>query len=187
MMRFLLQLSKLTVLLIAGTLLGVPDACAQTGAPAEYELKAAFIYNFAKYVDWPPESFPSKDSPVTLCIVGRDPFGGGFAAIEARQVHGRPLRVRRSVSVEDIGACNIAFVSDSAERRYAAVLKALASLPILTISDIEGFAEAGGAVGLFMGDGRLQFDANFATLQRANLKASSQALKLARTVYGMKR
>lgn len=187
MMRFLLQLSRLTVLLTAVALLGVNDGCAQTGAPAEYELKAAFIYNFAKYVDWPLESFPSKDSPVTLCILGRDPFSGGFGAIEGRLVHGRPFRVRRGADLEDIGTCNIAFVSDSVERRYAAVLRAVASLPILTISDIEGFAEAGGAVGLFMADGRLQFDANFATLQRANLKASSQALKLARTVYGMKR
>jgi hypothetical protein len=182
-----LHLASLAVLLISGVLFGITAGYAQTSGPAEYPVKAAFIYNFAKYVDWPAESFPSKDSPVTLCIFGRDPFGGGFGAIEGRQVHGRAFRVRRGVALDDVGGCNIAFVSDSEERRYMTVLKALAPLPILTMSDIDGFAEAGGAVGLFVAEDRLQFDANFATLQRANLKASSQALKLARTVYGMKR
>lgn len=186
-MKSLLQLSRLAVLLITSTLLGVAHAHAQASGPMEYQLKAAFIYNFAKFVDWPAESFPSKDSPVTLCIVGRDPFGAGFGAIEGRQVHGRVLRVRRGVAVEDLGMCNIAFVADSEERRYTAFLKTLAPAPVLTISDIEGFAASGGAVGLFVAEDRLQFDANLATLQRANLKASSHALKLARTVYGMKR
>lgn len=163
--------------------LGYPEG----GGPPEYQVKAAFVFNFAKYVDWPPESFPSKDSPMTLCIIGRDPFGAALGSIEGRNVHGRPLRIRRNVAAEDAGGCNIAYLSESEERRVAGILKAIGTQPVLTMSDLEGFAEAGGAVGLFVAEERLQFDANFTALQRANLKASAQALKLARTVFGVKR
>jgi hypothetical protein len=163
--------------------LGYPES----GGPPEYQVKAAFIFNFAKYVDWPPESFPSKDSPVTLCIIGRDPFGAALATIEGRNVHGRPLRIRRSVAADDAGGCHIAYLSESEERRIPGILKAIGTQPVLTMSDVEGFAESGGSVGLFVAEERLQFDANFTALQRANLKASAQALKLARTVFGLKR
>ena len=154
---------------------------------AEYQVKAAFIYNFARYVEWPPEALGGRDAPFNVCIVGQDPFGAAFAAVEGRVVSGRPLRVRREVRPEEAAGCQIAFFADSEERRFLSELRILGSAPVLTISDIEGFAEAGGAIGLFVADNRLQFDANFATLQRASLKASSKALRLARTVYGMKR
>jgi hypothetical protein len=154
---------------------------------AEYQVKAAFVYNFARYVEWPPETLGGKDNPFTICIIGQDPFGTAFSSVEGRVVSGRPLRVRRDVRSEEAVGCQIAFIADSEERRFQSDLRALGSTAVLTISDIEGFAEAGGAIGLFVADNRLQFDANFATLQRANLKASSQALRLARRVYGMKR
>lgn len=161
--------------------------CAQGAGPQEYQAKAAFIFNFAKYVEWPPEAFPSKDSPVTLCILGRDPFGSALSAIEGRTAHGRPLRVRRNVPAEDVAGCNIAYVTESEERHVPVILKAIGTQPVLTMSDLDGFAEAGGAVGVFVVEDRLKFDANLTALQRANLKASSQALKLARTVFGLKR
>ncbi|MGB0127571.1 MAG: YfiR family protein [Rhodocyclaceae bacterium] len=173
----------LMVIGLSASGLGYPEA----GGPAEYQVKAAFILNFAKYVDWPAESFPSKESPLNLCIIGRDPFGTALGTIEGRTVHGRPLRIRRNVAAEDTGGCSIAYVSESEERRVPVVLKTIGTQPVLTLSDLDGFAEAGGAVGLFLAEERLQFDANFTALQRANLKASAQALRLARTVFGMKR
>jgi len=154
---------------------------------SEYQVKAAFIYNFAKFVEWPADAAAARGGNFSVCIIGQDPFGAAFASVEGRLVSGRPLRVRRDVRLDDALGCQIAFIAESEERRYQALLKILETAPILTISDIEGFAEAGGAVGLFVLDKRLKFDANFATLQRTNLKASSQVLRLARTVYGIKR
>lgn len=173
--------------LVAAVTLVLPACPAMAADLAEYQVKAAFIYNFTRYVEWPPEAMNSKDNAFTVCIIGQDPFGAAFSSVEGRAVGGRPLRVRREVRLEDSVHCQVAFIADSEERRLQPMLKVLSSAPVLTISDIEGFAEAGGAIGLFVAENRLQFDANFATLQRANLKASSQALRLARAVYGMKR
>lgn len=160
-------------------------AAAQSG-PAEHQVKAAFLYNFAKYVEWPAEALPAG-SPVTLCLFGRDPFGAALAQLEGRQVQGRPFRVRRGVTEDDAAGCHLAFIADSEERRLPALLKALTGMPVLTISDIEGFVDAGGQIGVGVAEGRLQFDANLTALQRANLRASSQALKLARNVHGLKK
>lgn len=154
---------------------------------SEYQVKAAFIYNFVRFVEWPADAPAMRDRDFSVCIVGQDPFGAAFASVEGRLVSGRPLRVRRDVRLDDAATCHVAFIPESEERRYQALLKFLGTTPILTISDIEGFAEAGGAIGLFVLDNRLKFDANFATLQRTNLKVSSQVLRLARTVYGIKR
>ena len=154
---------------------------------SEYQVKAAFIYNFVRFVEWPADAPAMRDRDFSVCIVGQDPFGAAFASVEGRPVSGRPLRVRRDVRPDEAVGCHIAFIAESEERRYQALLKIMGTAPILTISDIEGFAEAGGAIGLFVLDNRLKFDANFATLQRTNLKVSSQVLRLARTVYGIKR
>ena len=160
---------------------------AEATSPSEYQVKAAFIYNFAKYAEWPSEVMGSRDKPFTLCIVGRDPSDSAFSSVEGRQVGGRPLKIRRDVRMEDIAGCHIAFISESEEHRLQSVLKSMASAPILTISDIDGFVEAGGAVGMFVADDRLKFDANFTALQRANIKVNSQVLWMARTVHGVKR
>lgn len=162
-------------------------ARAEATSPSEYQVKAAFIYNFAKYAEWPSEVMGGRDRPFTLCIVGRDPSDSAFSSVEGRQVGGRPLKIRRDVRMEDIAGCHIAFISESEEHRLPSVLKSMASAPILTISDIDGFVEAGGAVGMFVAEDRLKFDANFTALQRANIKVNSQVLWMARTVHGVKR
>jgi hypothetical protein len=157
------------------------------GLPDEYQVKAAFIYNFAKFVEWPTDSLGPKEAPLTVCLAGRDPFGAAWAGIEGRQVQGRALQVRRGVIPGETAGCHVLFVADSEERRVPAILAAVGSQPVLTISDAESFAESGGAVQMVVADGRLQFDASLTALQRSRLKASSQVLKLARTVIGMPR
>lgn len=155
--------------------------------PDEYQVKAAFIYNFAKFVEWPAGVLGAKDLPLTVCLVGRDPFGTAWAGIEGRQVQGHPLQVKRGVVPGEAGGCHVLFIADSEERRVPALLTAVGSLPVLTVSDMEAFAEAGGAVGLVVAEGRLQFDTSLTALQRAGIRASSQVLKLARNVLGMPR
>ncbi len=170
------------VLLLAPT----EPARAQPDNPGEYQIKAAFLYNFAKFTEWGTSSKLTREGTFLLCITGRDPFGPALTAIEGKLIAGQRLQVKLNVAMEDVGACQMLFVSDSEERRVAAILKAARQYPILTVSDIEGFADTGGMVGLMLADNRIQFDINMAAANAANLKISSQLLRLARTVIGAK-
>lgn len=174
-----------TIFCCAACALSGWPALAQTAPPSESQVQAAFLYNFAKYVEWPAEIFPTRDAPITFCVVGNDHFGAALTAIDGRKAQGRTIRVRRGVAPDELGACQVAFVADSEERRISAILAGTAAQPVLTVSDIEGFAEAGGAIGFVRADQRVQFEVNAQTLQRSHLRLSSEVLKLARTVIGL--
>lgn len=150
----------------------------------EYQVKAAYLFNFAKFVEWPAAAFRSTDAPLALCVAGRDPFGSALAAYEGRLVQGREVRVRRGVAAGDVRSCNILFVSDSEERRLPPILAQTAGFPVLTVSDLDGFVDAGGVIGLVEADSRVQFEVNLASAARAQLKLSTQLLRLARRVRG---
>lgn len=153
------------------------------GPLSDAQIKAGFVYNFAKYIEWPGEAFQHKDAPFTLCMVGRDSLAGAMAALEGKSVHGRPLHLRKLATAEDLRECHLAFFSDSEERRLAQTLRGTSG-PLLTVSDVDGFVDVGGGIGLVYTDERIQFEVNLPALQKANLKASSQLLKLARNVVG---
>lgn len=161
-------------------------ACAQPEKPTEYQIKAAFLYNFAKFTEWGGANPVSRERGFVMCVAGKDPFGPALAAIEGKLVHGQRLRVRLGVPLEEARGCNMLFVSEFEERRAPAFLKAVQEHPVLTVSDIEGFTDAGGMIGLVLADSRIQFDVNLAPANRANLKISSQLLGLARSVSGAK-
>jgi len=153
---------------------------------AEYQVKAAFLFNFARYTEWPSPGAGGQGVPFSVCIIGRDPFGDALAAIEGKIVHDRPLRVHRGVALDQLRGCQLLWVSESEERRLAAILRAVAPYPVMTLSDIEGFVEAGGMIGLMVVEERVRFDVNLAAVRQANLHVSSQVLKLARNVTGVK-
>lgn len=151
-------------------------------ALSEAQIKAGFLYNFAKYIEWPAESFAHKDTPMTFCVLGRHPFGTAVDGLSAKSVHGRPIAVRRIASGgDDFRACHVLFISDSEQRQLVPILRGLQGA-LLTVSDIDGFIDVGGGIGLVAADERIQFEINLGTLQRASLRASSQLLKLARNV-----
>jgi hypothetical protein len=154
---------------------------------SEYQIKAVFLFNFAKFTEWSSGPPTSRDAGFVLCVAGKDPFGPALASIEGKAVHGRELRVRRGVSSEDLRGCQVLFVAESEERRVAAIVKAAQNERVLTVSDIDGFADAGGVIALVTVDNRIQFDVNLAAAGRADLRFSSQLLKLARSVSGAKR
>lgn len=162
-------------------LAGAPAAVATPSA--EYQIKAAYLLNFARYVEWPAARLPPAQA-LRVCVLGRDPFAGALSALEGRQVNGREVRVRQLEGADQAGDCHVVFIADSEERRLAAMLRMLASRGLLLVSDIDGFAEAGGSIGLVTEDGRVRFDINQASLQRDGLRASAQLLRLARSVHG---
>ena len=167
---------------LACTLLRPAGALAQGMALPEFEVKAAYLLNFAKFIEWPPQAFAGKDAPLVLCIVGRDQFGEALDKVDRRSVQSREFRVRRGVSANDMGGCNMVWVSYSEQRRLPQLLQAAGRLPVVTVSDIDDFADAGGTIGLIEVDRRIRFDINLAAAQRAGLRISSQVLRLARSV-----
>ena len=148
----------------------------------EYAVKAAYLYNFAKFVEWPPGAFADAAAPLWVCIAGDDPFGDALAALSGKTVASHPVAVRHMPATTGLEPCHIVFVSRTEQGRFKAVLAQLARLPILTVSDIGDFARAGGMIGLIEADQRIRFDINLAVARQANLKLSSHLLKLATLV-----
>ncbi len=158
------------------------NAQAQDSKPGEYEIKAAFLYNFAKFVDWPVESFRDDSSNLTLGILGVDPFGSALDTIKDKTVKGRKVMIKRSKNMEDLKGCHILFVSASEKGNLKQILNALRDSNVLTVSEIERFANRGGIINFIRVDNKIQFEINLEAAQRNKLKISSQLLRLARIV-----
>lgn len=171
---------RLAAVLALG-ILGVQPVKAQAH---EYEIKAAFLYNFAKFVQWPAAAFRQPQSPLVVCVIGEDPFGPALEAIDHKPAQGHELQVRRRVGLNDARSCHILFVAPSEHARLEAVLHAVSGAPVLTVSDLDRFAEAGGVIGLFEEDSRVQFSVNLDQARTALLQINAQLLKLAKIVRG---
>jgi len=146
----------------------------------EYEVKSAFLYNAPKFVDWPAEALSSHS--FTIGVLGDDPFGSLLDQLAGRTIKGKKVVIRRLTSLERASECQLLFIAASEQRRLQAVLGRLRDLPLLTVSDIDGFAFAGGMLELTMDRNRLTFIANNRQAKRQGLKISSQMLKLAREI-----
>jgi hypothetical protein len=161
-----------------------PVARAQTEAPGEYQLKAAFLFNFAKFIDWPATSFATPQSPFTICILGTDPFRRAMDdAWRGKTVGDRAVAVERSKDLAYARRCQIVFVSSSEKRRVREILGSLRGTNALVVGETDGFAEAGAAVQFTIEDDRVRFLINTDAAARAGLKVSSKLLSLARVVH----
>jgi len=155
-------------------------ALAQAG---EEEIKAAFLFNFARYVEWPASSFDGDETPVRVCLIG----AGGFAKTVSESVSGKRVD-RRSVEVmeaEDPASavdCHILFVGEGVGAARSKLIAKLAKAPVLTVSDSEGFARAGGIANFYRADKKVRFEINPGAARDAGLRISSQLLRLARVV-----
>ena len=171
-------------LIIAGYVVagGVSNACAESSSSREYLIKAAFLYNFAKFVEWPAESFKDDLSPLNLYVLGEDPFGAAIDSIKDKTIKGRKLVIKRCNKIEDVKGCHILFVSASEKGNLRHILNALRNSNVLTVSEIEGFARQGGIINFIITEKRIHFEINPDEAQRSKLKISSQLLKLAHIV-----
>jgi hypothetical protein len=165
-------------------MLGPGAARGDTPESREDAVKTAFLYHFAKFVDWPSESFKNEASPFVLGIVGVDPFGAALEALKEKKVKGRKLVVRKLPRLENYDDCQILFISGSERGNLRAILSTLKNQNILTVSDIDRFANQGGMIGLLSAGNNVTFEINTDTVQQSKLKFSSQLLKLARIVQG---
>ena len=171
---------RLIILLLA--LAAAPNRAAigETQAqPSEYQIKAAFLYNFVKFVDWPPTPL-EQNGPLLLCVVGKDPFDGALdRATEGKNLNGRQLAVRKLNDLAAARACHVLFVSQSESGRLPQLFKAIEAWSVLTVSETDRFCELGGMVNFFMEGRRVRFQINSAAAARSGLKISSRLLQLA--------
>lgn len=161
---------------LPGLALAYAALLAQAEPLPEYAVKAAFLYNFFKFVEWPVKD---EGQPWDLCLLGQDPFGEALAPIEGKKAQGHPLRVQRNIDLEQAKtACQILFINEP-EQSLGKLFRLLEGVPVLTVGDGDGFVAAGGMVGLVMADQRVQMEINLKAVEKANIKISSQLLKLA--------
>lgn len=181
-MMLRINLFRLFLTGVMYTIAMILPAQAEPRTLTEYEVKAAFIYNFAKFVEW-PEDVMGNGRPFVIGIVGDDPFGDLIdEAVSRKNVRDERMTVKRFSKIEEAVDSRILFVSRSEEENLTEILKHLSQTPVLTVSDIERFAGKGGMVQLVMDQNRVHFAVNVAAFERASLKPSSQLLKLARIV-----
>ncbi|HVW20604.1 MAG TPA: YfiR family protein [Opitutaceae bacterium] len=149
----------------------------------EYQVKAAFLYNFAQFVEWPARAFPTADAPLTIGILGDDPFDGVLDEILRGEVlHGHRVRVRRAQHEEELADCQLVFISQSEKPRLARIMARLAPRPVLTVSEVAGFAQQGGMVNFYREGSRVRFELNPAAARREGLRFSSQLMSVGKIV-----
>jgi len=156
-------------------------ACSEARKPTEYEVKAAYIYNFAKFIEWPTR-FRDRDDAIHVCVIGDDPISHSLADIDGKSVLGRKIGIRRNVVLQNLGGCEIVFISRSAREQLSRILETINGFSVLTIGDTKGFAEQGVLINFYMENKRVLFEINPKAADRAGLKISSNLLRLARIV-----
>ena len=180
------------IAILGMTLNGTPLAYAQTGdAPdsSEYLIKAGFIYNFAKFVEWPSAAFAQPDSPIVIGVLGTDPFGNVLdRLVQDKKIGQRGFVVRRYKwgkdlkDLKDLRDCKILFVSASEKAHADEIIQLVKWLPILTVGETPGFAERGGVIRFTVEDNRVRFEVNVDAAHQADLNISSRLLTLAKII-----
>jgi len=169
------------LLCLSGGLLGQ----AQDKGSSEYQVKAAFLFHFAQFIDWPSEAFKDETSPLTYCTFGEDPFQGALeASLSGKMIAGRPVRVQHLKQAREISECQILFVGAMEKRRLATVLAGIKGTPVLTVGDSAHFVNAGGVIGFCLEEKKIRFEINLDVATQAKLKISAKLLALAKTVIG---
>jgi len=153
-------------------------------AESEYDVKAAYLFKFTKFVEWPSSAFASADAPFVIGIVGRDPFGGLDHILEGKRTGERDFEVRTLSASDSAGlrACQMIFVNNAEEHRLPEILAALQGRPVLVVGETEGFASAGGMLGFAVHQSHMGVEVNSSAARAARLKISSQLLNIAKIV-----
>lgn len=157
------------------------SAHSQAGTATEYQVKAAFLYNFAKFVEWPTEAFSQPSAPFHLCVFGDDPFEGELERIvREKTIGGRPLRVLQPKRADRARGCHILFVASSDRKKVRSLLEALSGSTTLTVGDTSEFTRLGGMINFLVEGGRVRFEINPEAAQENRLRISAKLLSLAR-------
>ena len=174
-----------------------PQAQADPTASREYQVKAAFLYNFMNFVDWPEEKLSDNNEPITIGIIGNNPFGDAFKPIQDKLVKGKKVVIQQFQGLEElkksseehpqieaIRKCHLLFVCQSEKGSLKKIIDLIKDYSVLTVGDMEGFLESGGIINFVMEENKVRFEIDIAAARRAKLKIRSQLLRLAKRVVG---
>ncbi len=160
-----------------------PFLHAQQPKASEFQVKAAYLYNFGRFVQWPDQGGTDRTEPFEICVLGTDPFGQALdATLAGGTIGGKNVMAKRISKPQDIDSCRILFISSSEESHLKEDLVALDKTRVLTVSDIPRFSERGGMIGFILEGNRVRFDVNLDSAQGAGLTLSSELLKVATNV-----
>lgn len=177
-LKRILGYAALTAICFAGPTLWKVHA--ESNQLPEYKVKAAFLYNFARFIEWPESSTSSPE--FSVCVLGLDPFGEDLNIINSKPVKARKVAIRLITDLQNIGGCDCLFVSDSEKKNLGGIFHALNAKNILTVGDMEGFIDAGGIIQFVLHESKIRFVVNLPAAERAGLKISSKLLELAKGV-----
>ena len=166
--------------MLFGAALAAVCASAQAAPPAEYEVKAAFIHNIAKFVEWPAATRTA--GPLKLCILGQSPFGSALDALQGKSIGNKVWEVLPAKPNTNLRECGVLFIAASESDNLSQILERLQGSPVLTMGDSDGYAAQGVMVNFYIEQNKVRFEINLGAASRAGLKISSQLLKLARIV-----
>lgn len=168
--------------LYASLLMACPASfvSAQTSALPEYQVKAAFLFNFTQFVEWPSSSFSTSQAPMVIGIFGKDPFGSYLKeTVAGEKVNGHPLVIQHYSNIEDIRTCHILFINETEAHKVKQVIESLKERSILTVSDKPDFMKNGGMIRLYIENNKTKLRINPKATEAANLVISSKLLRIA--------
>jgi hypothetical protein len=170
---------RATALGTAFTLFVASCLYAQHAGPTEYQVKAAYLYNFGKFIEWPAK-VSANDDLFSICVLGEDPFGATLdKTIAGENIKEKKVVARRVAKLQDAVHCRILFISSTEEGRLKEILAALDRASVLTVSDISEFTRRGGMIQFVMEANKVRFEVNLTAVERDGLTVSSQLLKVA--------
>jgi YfiR/HmsC-like len=172
---------RLGVWLFSFSLISV-GGFAQANRPTDFQIKAAYLYNFGRFVEWPPSSL--KNDNFVVCVLGRDPFGPALdKVLTGETISGKPVMAKRISNPQESNTCQILFLNETDEDHLTRLLGALDKEAVLTVSDAPRFSQRGGMIQFVMDGQRVRFEVNLAATQHAGLALSSELLRVASTVH----
>ena len=174
-----------TVLAALVSATGASLLSGQASASGEYQMKAALLFHFAQFVDWPSETFKDLSDPLTYCTIGDDPFRGALdETLSGKSVGCRPLRIQHFKQPQEIQGCHILFIGAGEQNLLRALLAHVSGHAILTVGESDHFAKEGGIIGFCLQDNKIRFEINLDPAEKAKLRISAKLLALAKTVMG---
>lgn len=179
------MINKIKLLVIAlAVAIGLSVPLAAQAATTESAVKAGFIYNFSKFIEWPPST--KLYATFNLCVVGDFRLEDSLQALEGRLIGGKPISVHINTNGESLKSCQMLFIASDSDQETRALLGEIGGLPVVTVSDSADFVLKGGMIGLIRDGSRVGFEVNLASVTNAGVHMSAQLLKLAKSVKGLK-
>ena len=166
-------------------LFGVNSGFCGDSTFTEYQVKALFLMNFIKYVEWPPAAFAGTNAPIIIGLYGEDKFGDALTnAVEGKTISGRQIIIQPIEKGSDTGKCQVLFISDSEKNHLGEILDKIKLLPVLTVGETDQFMERGGMINFVKKEGKVRLEINLAAARQAKLEISSKLLGVADVVKG---